>query len=203
MFLLSFRNYHSDKMEISNDGLEARKIDPEIVYAKGVVYSERPVRGYVEFEVEIISYGTSWSGNLKLGIMLHKSQTSLEPRLVPRYTPETANHCVWCASKIHDHVTLMAEILYGEKTLDELKEGDRLGLLITSDGELRFLVNGEPQGKATYGIYRPGYDVYIAVDHYANCKATRITRASKPILLSMPYFWPLCEPVLIVLAFPK
>ena len=175
-------------MKISNDGLEARKIDPERDYEQGVVYSERPVRGHVEFEVEIISYGSAWSGTLKLGVMLHKSQTSLEPRLMPRYTPETANHCVWCASKLHDHVTLMAETLYGENTLDNLKKRDRLGLLITSDGELHFLVNGEPQGRATYGIYRPGYDVYITVDHYGKCKATRITRASKPVLLSMPYF---------------
>ena len=172
-------------MKISNDGLEAIRIGSNLFFDGGVVYSERPVRGHVEFEVEIISYGTSWSGTLKLGVMLHKSQTSLEPCLMPRYTPESVDHCVWCASKLHDHITLMAETLYGENTLDELREGDRLGLLITSDGELHFLINSEPQGRATYGIYRSGYDVYIAVDHFGNCKATRITRASKPVLLSM------------------
>ena len=148
----------------------------------GVVYSERPVRGHVEFEVEIISYGTTWAGSLNLGVMLHKSQTSLLEVAPPRYIPGAANHCVWGVNEVCDKITTMKVMPYS-RDLDELREGDRAGLLITSDGELHFLVNGEPQGRATYGIYRPGYDVYITVDHYGNCKATRITRASKPVLL--------------------
>lgn len=166
-------------MSITEDGKEAKKLDPEVVYAKGVVYSERPVKGWAEFEVEVISYGTSWSGNLKLGIMIHKSDKELDPSKIPRYTPESPEHCVWCASKLHDHVTSMTEVAYGEKTLDDLKEGDRLGIIITSKGVLHFLVNGKSQGAATHNIYRMGHDVYVVVDHYANCKATRITRASE------------------------
>ena len=179
-FLLSFRNYHSDKMEISNDGLEARKIDPERFLAWGVVCSERPVRGHVEFELGIVSYG--WFGNLKLGVTLRKSQTSLWEVAPSHYTVGAANHCVWGGSYVYDYITTMKEMPYS-RDLNYLRKGDRAGLLITSDGELHFLVNGEPQGRATYGIYRPGYDVYITVDHWDNCKATRITRASKPILL--------------------
>ena len=169
-------------MKISRDGLEAIRINPELVYSRGVVYSERPVRGHVEFEVEIISYGTSSTGNLKPGVMLHKSQTSLLEVAPPHYTLGAANHCVWCGNEVYDSITTMKGMPYSGN-LSELREGDRAGLLITSDGELHFLVNGEPQGRATYGIYRPGYDVYITVDHYGKCKATRITRASKPVLL--------------------
>ena len=185
MFLLSFRNYHSDKVKISNDGLEAIRIDPELEFQQGVVYSERPVRGHVEFEVEIISYSTKWSGSLSLGVMLHKSQTSLWEVALPHNTPPAPNHCVWCGNEVYDNITTMKMMPYS-RNLDELRKGDRAGLLITSDGELHFLINGAPQGRATYNIYRPGYDVYIAVDHWANCTATRITRASKPILLCMP-----------------
>ena len=186
-------------MEISNDGLEARRIEPleRVFYGyDGAVYSERPVRGHVEFEVEIIPeiieeiipYSTFlWLGSLRLGVMLRKSQTSLWDIAPPVSTMGAYNHCVWDARRVHDDVTTMEEMPYSEDLAD-LKEGDRLGLLITSDGELYFLVNGESRGRATYGIYRPGYDVYIAVDHHGNLKATRITRASKPVLLSMPYF---------------
>ena len=181
MFLLSFRNYHSDQVEISNDGLEARKIDPEKFLYEGVVYSERPVRGNVEFEVEIISHGgTIWRGSLNLGVMLHKSQTSLWKVALPRFTQGAANHCVWYGNTVYDYITTMKVMPYS-RNLNDLREGDRVGLLITSDGELHFLINGERQGRATYDIYRPGYDIYITVDHFANCKATRITRASKPI----------------------
>ena len=170
-------------MKISNDGLEARKIDPEQFSTHGVVYSERPVRGHAEFEVEIISYGTrSWVGSLNLGVMLHKSQTRLWEIALPPYTLGAANHCVWSINVVYDYVTTMKVMPYS-RDLDKLREGDRVGLLITSDGELHFLVNGEPQGRVTYGIYRPGYDVYITVEHIANCTATRITRASKPVLV--------------------
>ena len=172
-------------MEISNDGLEARKLDPERYCEQGLVYSERPVKGHVEFEVEIISYGaTNWAGSLRLGVMLHKSQTSLWEVALPRYTPPAPNHCLWSIDVVYDNITTIKEMPYSGN-LYQLRKGDRPGLLITSDGELHFLINGEPQGRATYDIYKPGYDVYIAVDHYANCKATRITRASKPVLPSM------------------
>ena len=166
-------------MSISDDGKEAKKLNPEECYAKGVVYSDRPVKGRVEFEVEVISYGTSWSGNLKLGIMLHKSGKALDHLAIPRYTPEAADHCVWSANKLYDHVTTMSEVSYGGRTLDELRKGDRLGIIITSTGVLHFLVNGKPQGLATRNIYRMGHDVYVVVDHYANCLATKITKASE------------------------
>ena len=172
-------------MKISNDGLEARKTYPEEFLTYGVVYSERSVRGHVEFEVEIISYDTaSWGEGrgegLRLGVMLHKSQREVALPL-PHSTLGAANHCVWGANTVCDNITTMKEMPY-RRNLAVLRKGDRAGLLITSDGELHFLVNGEPQGRVTYGIYRPGYDVYIAVDHYGNCNATRITRASKPCI---------------------
>ena len=175
-------------MEISNDGLEARKIDPEKFLTYGVVYSERPVRGHVEFEVEIISHSTrSWSRSICLGVMLHKSQTSLWEEAPALYALGAANHCVWDGYVVYDKITTMKVMPYS-RDLDELRVGDRPGLLITSDGELHFLVNGEPQGRATYGIYRPGFDVYITVDHYGKCKATRITRASKPCITEYAIF---------------
>lgn len=178
---LSHREHISDQMSISDDGKVATKIDPELVYAKGVVYSERLAKGLTEFEIEVVSYGTSWSGNFKLGIMIHRTSEKLDKEKIPRYTPESPDHCVWCASKLHDHITNMAEVSYGDRTLDELREGDRLGIQITTQGELKYLLNGKIQGIATTDVYRPGYDVYAVVDHYANCKATKITRASKNI----------------------
>ena len=170
-------------MKISNDGLEARRIGSERNFQQGIVYSERPVRGHVEFEVEIISYGTRWAGSLCLCVKLCKSQTSLLEVALPYYTLGAAKHCVWDGNIVYDNITTMKGMPYSGN-LNYLRKGDRAGLLITSDGELHFLVNGEPQGRATYDIYRSGYDVYITVDHYGHCTATRITRASKPVLLS-------------------
>ena len=158
----------------------ATKKDPSATYAYGVVYGERPLRGTAEFEVELVSYGTGWSGTLKLGVMRCKSSgnTLSDPKNIPRYSPEGTHHCVWSSDKLHNRLTdCFTEQHYGLVNLDELRAGDRLGMRITLDGVLEFFVNGRYQGIAAERIYQRGYDVYAVVDHYANCKATKITRA--------------------------
>ena len=66
---------------------------------------------------------------------------------------------------------------YGSTNLENLREGDRLGLRVSHDGVLTFFVNGKSQGVAAQGVYQDGYDLYAVVDVYANCRAVRITRA--------------------------
>ena len=156
--------------------MKATKKDPELEYGKGVFYSDCPAKGLTEFEVELTSYGTSWSGNLKLGIMIHKSSEKLDKKNIPRYSPEASDHCVWCSSILYDHIT-NNEVFYGKRNLDELRVGDRIGLQITPLGVLTYFLNGKSQGTATTDVYKPGYDVYIVTDLYANCKAIKITRA--------------------------
>jgi neuralized-like protein 4 len=171
------KEHHSSQMKISEDGKMAIKRDPELVYANGVVYSDRPIKGHCEFEIEIVAYGTSWSGNIKLGLVSHKSGEQRNASNIPRYTPESIDHCVWCASKLHDHIISMTEFPYGQKTLDDLRVGDRLGIQLTKNGSLQYFLNGVPQGIGATNLYRPGYDLYMVVDHYANCRITKITRA--------------------------
>lgn len=165
-------------MRVEDDGKSAYKENPASFYAHGVAYGARPIKGHCEFEVELTSYGTGWSGNLKLGVM--HTNGKLEEEVIPRYSPEANGYCIWCANKLHDHMIAMNEITYGKQSLDELQEGDRLGLQVTRNGILTFLVNGQPQGVAASLVYsKKDYDVYVVVDHYANCKSTRITRAGK------------------------
>ena len=172
-----YHDYHSQRMHLKDESRTASKEDPDNSYAHGVVYGSIPLEGDVEFEVELSSYGTGWSGNLKLGVM--RCQGSLEDHIIPRYSPEAKDYCVWCANKVHDHMINNMDHQYGDANLDDLREGDRLGLTLrrSGNGTLQFLVNGCPQGKAAKNIYKNGWKVYIVVDHYANCRATKITRA--------------------------
>lgn len=143
-----------------------------------MVYGERTLRGTAEFEVELVSYGTGWSGTLKLGVVRCKTGSVIKEKEIPRYSPEGTHHCVWSSDKLHNRLTnCFTEQPYGLVNLDELRAGDRLGMRITYDGTLEFFVNGRYQGIAADRIYQRGYDVYAVVDHYANCKATRITRS--------------------------
>ena len=165
-------------MTIAENGYSAFKKNPESQYAHGVVYSDQYVKGDCEFEVEITSYGTSWSGNIKLGIMRCQGQISSN---IPRYSPEALNHCMWAATEFYNYIIggNLETYPYGNITLDSLRQGDRLSLHITEGGDLSFSVNGEDQGVAMRGVYKQGWDVYIVVDHYGNCVSTRIIKASE------------------------
>ena len=176
-------SFHSRQMSISEDTITATKVDPSSHYAYGVCYGAIPLKGTVEFEVEITSYGTGWSGTMKLGIMRCRVEGSIS-QSTPRYSPEGMNHCVWSSTKIHNRLvgspgTVETERPYGLINLDDLRVGSKVGLRLSYDGVLTFFVDGRSQGVAAENIYLKGYDVYIVVDHYANCKATRITRAGE------------------------
>lgn len=178
----------SHQMRVSEDGATAEKKDPVSYYAHGVVYGGKPLRGTAEFEVEIASYGTAWSGTLKLGVMLCKVGSEVLAKDIPRYSPEGSGHCVWSSDKVHNRLpghTGSSERHYGYVNLDDLREGHRLGMRLSRDGVLVFFVNGRSQGVAAERVHRKGYEVYPVVDHYANCKATRITRAGEFFCLRM------------------
>ena len=176
-----FHELCSDQIRITQDALKADKKDPTLHYAHGVAYGARPLKGTSEFEVKLTDYGTGWSGTLKLGIAKFKKGQSIQVSRIPRYSPEGSNHCVWSSDKIHNRILPSQynaqEKQYGFKNLDELREGDSLGLRLSPDGSLTFFVNGECQGIAAENVYETGHEIYPVVDHYANCKATVITRA--------------------------
>lgn len=180
-----FHNVCSDQVRITENGMRAEKKDPGLHYAHGVVYSAMPLKGTAEFEVTMTDYGTGWSGTLKLGVAKYKSGRGVQVSRIPRYSPEAANHCVWSSDKIHNRLKSnqngVQEKQYGFRDLDGLREGDRLGLRLSHDGKLVFFVNGQSQGLAADEVYEGGHDVYVVVDHYANCKATVITRAGRSL----------------------
>lgn len=184
MFFVIIRKNHASQTEVSSDGLSATKTNPQKDYAGGVVYSEKPLQGTCEFEVEMTKYGTGWSGNLKLGITL-VGKNEGPPKVVPRYSPEGNEVCVWCDSKLFDRIIKRNEKVYGKKRLDDLREGDRLGLQITKDGTLSFFINGKHQGIALCDVYKPDHDVYAIVDHYGNAISTTITKSGNEIVSSV------------------
>lgn len=171
------------QMVVSEDGLSARKKDPAQFYAYGVVYGEKPLSGIAEFELEIVRYGSGWSGTVKLGLVQVTDDKELTVSDVPRYSPDAQGYCVWCADKLYNNLQISkSETLYGGKNLDSLRAGSRVGLRIDSNGNLIFLVDGHSQGIASKNVISKGHKLFVVVDHYANCIETRITRAGKLLM---------------------
>lgn len=170
----------ASQMVISEDGLSARKRDPTQFYAYGVVYGEKPLSGVSEFELEIVRYGSGWSGTVKIGIVKVTEDKELTVSDVPRYSPDASGYCVWCADKLYNNLQAgKSECSYGGKNLDSLRAGSRVGLRVDNNGNLTFLVDGHSQGIASKNVISKSHKLYVVVDHYANCIETRITRAGE------------------------
>ena len=184
-----FHSVHGPNIKLSKNGLLAERINPSHTYCGGVVYGAKVLRGTTEFEVKITSYGSVWSGSLKLGVMQYKAGSKIKRSDIPQYSRGTPNYCIWHSDLKDFHPSAVDKTLvgysgptrmkYGSANLNDLREGDRLGLQVSHDGVLTFFVNGKSQGVAAQGVYQDGYDLYSVVDVYGQCKAVRITRAGK------------------------
>ena len=147
----------------------------------GVAYGAHPLKGMAEWEVKIVSYGAEWTSSLGLGVMRCEKGVPIEPgSSIPSDSHRAANHCLWGDHRLFNNiVTPREESEYGYVNLNDLHEGDYVGLRLSQDGVLEFFVNGESQGVAAKNIYTRSSDVYAIVDHYGQCVATVITKAGK------------------------
>ena len=114
---------------------------------------------------------------------LHLSQDGVKKNLLMESgsgISEDSDECMWAGQTLFNGLVTPREISkYGHVDLDDLREGDCVGLHLSQDGVLEFTVNGESQGIAAKNIYTRDTDVYAVVDHHGCCVATVITKAGE------------------------
>ena len=178
-----YHNASGKHIRITNNGLGAERMNPEDHFSDGVAYGAKPLKGLAEFEVKIVSYGTNWSGSLLVGVMGSKKGVMIESGHaygIPRTSYGSKNHCVWAVQTVFNNlVTPREDSDYGYVDLDDLREGDCVGLCVSQDGVLEFTINGESQGIAVKNIYTRDTSIYAVVDHFGQCVATVITKAGE------------------------
>ncbi|KAL3244923.1 hypothetical protein MRX96_018505 [Rhipicephalus microplus] len=157
----SFHQKKGSLVVTSNENRTAQRIHPHQEFNNGIVMSAQPLRDNQLFEVRIDKKVSTWSGSIEIGV------TALDPGTLT--FPSSATNLregSWVMSGtgvLQDGKTLIEE--YGTD-LDQLGEGDRVGVMRTSSGELKFFVNGRSQGVAASHI--PPH-VYAVVDLYGKC----------------------------------
>ena len=176
--------YHSasgKQIRLINDGLGAEKINPDMVYDNGVAYGAHPLKGRAEFEVKIVSYGLQWSDSLGFGVMRCKKGVAINSIDIPGNALGTVNYFFWFRQEVYNKLVSVARMRtdYGYVDLNDLCEGDCVGLCLSQDGVLEFTVNGESQGTAATNVYVRNTDIYAVVDHWGRCFATVITKAGE------------------------
>ena len=176
--------YHSaagKQIRITNNGLGAEKMDPDGIQADGVVYGAQPLKGKAEFETEIVSYEARLSGSIGFGVMRCKKGILIKSIDIPNSPYDVVNYFVWIKQGLWNNLATVArgQTGYGYVDLDDLREGDRVGLYLSQDGVLEFTVNGENQGTAATNLYNRNYDLYAVVEHWGQCVATTVTKAGQ------------------------
>lgn len=165
----------------SEGHLQARSKDFNSINA--LIYAAKPIKfpgNRCTFEVVIKEYQSYPKGmfSINVGVIRLPAGTVLRQSEISTYTKA---FCMWFADKLHNSLggSGMAEKKYGTVSLDDLREGDRVGLRLTPSNNLHFFVNGKNQGVAVRDLLRKGSDIYPVVAVCFNCRAVKVTRAGQ------------------------
>ena len=173
---------------LSKDRRTANRARPRQGLGGCTVYGEKPLKGIAEMEVQITNCDQGeLLTSIRIGVMRMKfSDGQLAQKDLPRYSEDGDDYCVLLGTDIFNNLSTdegqerewkTVNKYYYPTDLKYLDIGDRVGLHLTQNGDLMFLVNDESLGLAETNVYREGFKVYPVVDIIGKCCSVKITRA--------------------------
>lgn len=173
---LKFHNVCGSLVSLSNSNRTATRNHPHQEFNNGLIMSSEPLRDNQLFEVRIDRKIYAWSGSIEIGV------TTLDPSCSP--LPSSATNLrdgSWVmsgTSVLHDGRSILEE--YGTD-LDQLGEGDRVGVMRASNGDLHFFVNGVNEGVAASNVLS---NIYAVVDLYGKCSQVTLMDSTEARILA-------------------
>ncbi|KOC67724.1 Neuralized-like protein 4 [Habropoda laboriosa] len=166
---LRFHERVGSLVKLSNNARTAERRRPLDEFNNGVVMTHRPLRDNELFEVRIDRLVHKWSGSIEVGVTIH-SPTALEFPATMTNMRSGTTMMSGCGILVNGKGTYRE---YGEFNLDELREGDRVGMIRRRNGNLHYLINGLDQGIAA----KVPADVWGVIDLYGmTVKVTIVDR---------------------------
>lgn len=156
-----FHSRHGRLVFMSNANKTARRRNPGAEFNHGLIFSKHTLKENEIFQIRVDRVVNSWSGSMAIGV------TTANPSNID--IPSSAaglKNGYWImsgVSVIKDGVTILDN--YG-RDLDELSEGDLVGVSRRADGCLHFYVNGNDFGVACANV--PPV-LYAVIDLYGKC----------------------------------
>ncbi|KAG7212691.1 hypothetical protein KM043_012968 [Ampulex compressa] len=141
---LRFHERVGTLVKLSNNARTAERRRPVDEFNNGVVMTHRPLRDNELFEIRIDRLVCKWSGSIEVGVTTH-SPTALEFPATMTNMRSGTTMMSGCGILTNGKGTQRE---YGEFNLDELREGDRVGMVRRNNGNLHYLINGLDQGIA-------------------------------------------------------
>ena len=116
----------------------------------------------------IYEQASGWTKAIQIGV------TALDPAFLGLpYSLSEVSEDTWMLSGCSVNHSGDTTIKKNGMDLDGLTEGDCVGVMRTSSGELHLYVNGKDQGKAATGIPT---NVYAALDMFGLCEQVSVFR---------------------------
>uniref|UniRef100_A0A8C2CZI1 Neuralized-like protein 4 n=1 Tax=Cyprinus carpio TaxID=7962 RepID=A0A8C2CZI1_CYPCA len=157
---------------LSNSNRTAQRNQPVQEFNHGLVLSREPLRDRDVFTVCIDKKVNSWSGSIEIGV------TALDPAGLEFPSSATGlkggSWIVSGCSVLKDGRSVLEE--YGHD-LDQLGEGDHVGIQRNGKGELHLWVNGQDCGTAASGL--PSR-LWAVVDLYGKCTQVTVVSCEPP-----------------------
>ncbi|ELK31785.1 Neuralized-like protein 4 [Myotis davidii] len=132
-------------IKLSNNNKTAERRRPLDEFNNGVVMTNRPLRDNEMFEIRIDKLVDKWSGSIEIGVTTHNPNNLEYPATMTNLQSGTIMMS-GCGILTNGKGTRRE---YCEFSLDELQEGDHIGLTRKSNSALHFFINGIDQGVAT------------------------------------------------------
>ncbi|XP_065831192.1 neuralized-like protein 4 [Oscarella lobularis] len=143
--MAAFHRRCGQNIRLTKENTVARRVDS---YNRGVVYSAEPLELGEVFSVRIDEKEGGWAGGFRMGVCTCDPEVTAVPSgVLDVYNQE--DHWVLSGSTLHHN---REESNYSNVHLEALSPGDVVGVTVTGDGELHFIVNGDDKGAAAYGL---------------------------------------------------
>lgn len=141
---LRFHNRCGSLVKLSVNCRTAERRRPLDEFNNGVVMTHRPLKDNELFEIRIDKLVDKWSGSIEVGVTTHNPTALHFPATMTNMRSGTIMMS-GCGILTNGKGTRRE---YGEFNLDELREGDRVGMMRKSNGNLHYYINGQDQGVA-------------------------------------------------------
>lgn len=141
---LRFHERTGSLVKLSCNGRAAERIRPLDEFNNAVVMSQKPLVPDHLFEIRIDVLVEKWSGSIEVGVTTHDPATMDFPTTMTNMGSGTIMMS-GCGILTNGKGTKRE---YGEFNLDELRVGDRIGMMRKSNGDLHYFINGLDQGVA-------------------------------------------------------
>uniref|UniRef100_A0A336MFI2 CSON000929 protein n=1 Tax=Culicoides sonorensis TaxID=179676 RepID=A0A336MFI2_CULSO len=141
---LRFHTRCGSLVKLSNNFRTAERRRPLDEFNNGVVMTHRALHDNELFEIRIDRLVDKWSGSIEVGVTSHNPANLAFPATMTNLRSGTIMMS-GCGILTNGKGTKRE---YGEFNLDELREGDRIGMVRKSNGNLHYYINGRDQGIA-------------------------------------------------------